>query len=155
MISTKDLRKSVRLDFFCSILLLLSACTPISTKEQPVDASLRLHDIWVLESIHGQTINPQQLYDNNQPLPRLEPRVRAKTFYGTDGCNDIFGKMRIRENQLRFTDLTGTEKACLNSKLPQAFTTALQKVAQYRIAKLKLYLLNAEGDTVMRLKKVD
>ncbi len=120
-----------------------------------MNTSFRLHDIWVLESINGQNIDAQQWYNHHQSLPRLEPRVRAQTFYGTDGCNDISGKLSVQQNELRFTNLVATKKACLEKKLPRAFTTALEKVAQYRIEKLKLYLLDAAGDTLMRLKKVD
>lgn len=112
---------------------------------------LRLHDIWALESIQGNSIGFEGI-----ERPSLELNLTEMKVMGTDGCNHFFGSIdRLDENDISFGPIAGTRKYCMPMTIPDLFNKQLGKVLSYEIQGLKLRLFDASGDELLGLKKVD
>ncbi|WP_452223105.1 META domain-containing protein [Lacinutrix chionoecetis] len=124
----------------------------IKVLDKTMDKTLRLHDIWALQAVKGETINPK---DYNQH-PNLELNLRTNRVMGSDGCNTFSGDIKTADTKnLTFKALISTEKACLNMKLTNQVGKYLSEVQTYKLNNLELTLFNTEGDEVLRYKKVD
>lgn len=135
------------------ILILLAIITIIygcSTKEAEGFNVNRLHDIWALESIEGKKI---MIDENVKNLPVLEIYVKEERVHGNTSCNTINGKVEIENNQITFSDIITTEMACPGD-LEHRFLSALQKVNNYKIEKLRLYLFKNKKE-LLTLRKID
>lgn len=135
------------------ILILLALITIIyscSTKEVEGFNVNRLHDIWALESIEDKKIIIDESVKN---LPVLEIYVKEERVHGNTSCNTINGKVEIKSNQITFSDIITTEMACPGD-LEHRFLSALQKVNNYKIEKLRLYLFENERE-LLTLRKID
>ncbi|WP_167619582.1 META domain-containing protein [Maribellus sediminis] len=114
------------------------------------EAKILLNDIWVAEVVDGVAVSDQ---DN---APRLEINSTELTVSGTDGCNNITGKITTLTNtELVFGTLAGTKKMCMDMNIPDKFNKLIQKVHAYKIANLKLTLLDEKGEVLAILKKTD
>lgn len=136
-----------------SILILLILITIIygcSTKEAEGSNLNRLYDIWALESIEGKKIIIDETVKN---LPMLEIYVEEERVYGNTSCNTIDGKVEIDKNNIVFSEIITTEKACPGDIEPR-FLSALNKVNNYKIEKLRLYLFE-NGKELLTLRKID
>jgi len=131
--------------FFGFFGLLILNCS--SGKET---ADIRLHDIWALESIEGEKVTIDETIKN---LPMLEIYVEEKRVHGNTSCNTINGKVNIDGNKISFLEIITTEMACPGN-LEQRFLSALNKVNNYKIEKMKLYLFD-ESMELLVFKKID
>ena len=120
--------------------ILIFKCSTIEMEKSQVHL---LHDIWALNSIKGEKVVIDETVKN---LPRLEIFVKDEIVRGNTGCNTINGKVDIDNNHISFYEITTTEMACPGD-LEQRFLSALQKVNNYKIEKLKLYLFEDERKT--------
>lgn len=119
-------------------------------EKEGMTANQRLHDIWVVTAIDGKN------FDRSQPAARVEINLTEMRVMGNDGCNEYQGKIeKATENALVFGNLAGTKKMCPSMEMSQRFNEAMKKVAGYRVNGLKLMLLNAVGEEVLALRKVD
>jgi heat shock protein HslJ len=132
---------------FLLIALLIIGC---SSKESEKSQINLLHDIWALASINGEEI---KLDESIRNLPTLEIYVEDEMVHGNTGCNTINGKVEIDENKISFYDITATEMVCPGD-LEQKFLSALQKVNNYKIEKLKLYLYEDDKE-LLSFQKID
>ncbi len=114
-------------------------------------ADYRLHDIWVLEELHGEKVSASQF---QQELPNMEINSNELSFMGFAGCNRMNGKLFSERDLLRFTQVVTTRMACAGDNQEAAFLTALQSATQYKIANNRLYLSNPNGQQLV-FKKVD
>ena len=113
--------------------------------------NIRLHDIWVLESITGKVLKMKH------ESPRLEIFVSEKRFSGFDGCNEFSGEIVSLDTvALKFEILERTLAFCSEiGDVPEFFNRALSATKSYSISKMKLHLYGEEGIELMLLKKVD
>ena len=132
--------------FFISLTFLISC----STKEAEKTDINRLHDIWALESIRGEKIVVDETVKN---LPVLEIYVEDERVHGNTGCNTLNGNLKIDGNRISFFEIITTEMACPGD-LEQKFLSALQKVNNYKIEKLKLYLYE-DNKELLSFQKID
>lgn len=111
----------------------------------------RLHDIWVLEEMTNVDLKSSELLKG---LPTLEFNLREMRFGGHAGCNNLFGKIELKQNTIRFGNIGATMMACPDMKVERAVIDALnQSLFNYKIENLKLTL---ENESVkMIFKKVD
>jgi heat shock protein HslJ len=136
-----------------SILIFLTLITIIygcSTKEAEVYNINLLHDIWALESIEGDKIIIDETIKN---LPMIEIYTKEERIYGNTSCNTIEGKIEIEKNHITFYDITTSEMACPGD-LEQRFLSALQRVNNYKIEKLRLFLFEDEKE-LLTFRKID
>ena len=136
-----------------SILIFLALITIIygcSTKETEGFKINLLHDIWALESIEGEKIIIDETIKN---LPMIEIYVKEERVHGNTSCNTINGKVEIDKNQIAFSDIITTEMACPGD-LEQRFLSALQRVNNYNIEKLRLFLFEDEKE-LLTFRKID
>lgn len=136
-----------RILIFLALIAIIYGC---STKEVEGLNMNRLHDIWALESIAGEKITIDETVKN---LPMLEIYVEEERVHGNTSCNTIDGKVEIDKNNIIFYDIITTEMACPGD-LEQKFLSALDKVNNYKIEKLKLYLYNDDQE-IMIFQKID
>jgi heat shock protein HslJ len=136
-----------RILIFLALITIIYGCT---TKEVEGFNVNRLHDIWALESIAGDKITIDETVKN---LPMLEIYVEEERVHGNTSCNTIDGKVEIDKNNITFYDIITTEMACPGD-LEQKFLSALDKVNNYKIEKLKLYLYNNDQE-IMIFQKID
>lgn len=74
---------------------------------------------------------------------------------GSDGCNQFMGGYAIKGNQIKFSNLVTTEKACLNpTNLPQKFSQALNQVVSYDATDSELKLLDNNRRVVLKFKNL-
>ena len=114
-----------------------------------------LHDIWVLESIEGQTIErPGE--NSGLTLPSIEININEMKIMGTDGCNQFFGPINMVEDEtIEFGNIGSTMKMCFSMELPDKFYNALGRVAKYQRNGIKLIFMDSSGTELLQFKKVD
>jgi heat shock protein HslJ len=136
-----------RILIFLALITIIYGC---STKEVEGFNVNRLHDIWALESIAGEKII---IDENIKNLPALEIYVKEERVHGNTSCNTIDGKVEIDKNNITFSEIITTEMACPGN-IEQRFLSALRKVNNYKIEKLRLYLFENEKE-ILTLRKID
>ncbi|MGK0294515.1 MAG: heat shock protein HslJ [Ulvibacter sp.] len=134
-------------------LLNLNACNTSKVNES--QDVLRLHDIWALQEISFNGL-PLELDYNEIKRPVLELHVNDRKIFGNDSCNSIFGSIEtLDKSAISFGKIGGTMMACPDMTISSAYTKALQQVRSYKLEGLNLLLFNAEGDEVLKFRKVD
>jgi len=137
-------RKLILLSFSL-INFLIPGCS--SSKE---NTNVLINDIWALKSIEGKKIIIDEKIKN---LPVLEIYVEEERVYGNTGCNTLNSKFDIDGNKIKFLNMVTTEIACPGD-LEQKFLSALKKVDNYRIEKMRLYLFENEKE-LLTFRKID
>jgi len=119
--------------------------------EKKEDTRLRLHDIWALQSIRQK-----DLPDSAKGKPYIEIHVNDNRLMGNGGCNQLFGKVSFEGAQgISLSEVGSTKMACPELKTESEFLQLLQTVKLYEIRDLMLYLKDAQGAELLKLKKVD
>lgn len=102
---------------------------------------------WLAEDILGGGV-----IDNAQTTLEIAADGRA---FGRGGCNSYGGTATIDGDKLSFSPIVATQMACAEALMnqEQKFFDALGRVAAFRLvpAEQKLLLLDAEGETLVRL----
>lgn len=114
---------------------------------QPPPSSSSPAGRWLAEDIRGRGV-----IDNLQSV--LEITVDG-VVTGSGGCNRMRGQATISGASLTFGAMAGTRMACPPAVMDQEskFLSALEAVRSFRVDRQqhKLFLLDAAGQTVMRL----
>jgi heat shock protein HslJ len=119
-------------------------------KQEKKEANKRLHDIWVVERINGNSIKKEG------KLPRIEIFLKDMKVLGTDGCNNYSGGIKeVSDTVLKFQSLASTKMMCREMKITNEFNNAMSQVTSYRLDGLKLILMNSEGKEILAFFKVD
>lgn len=111
----------------------------------------RLHDIWVLEELNGNTISKE---DFSTEFPMMEINATTNKFTGFSGCNRNSGSIFFEKGKLRFLNIATTKMLCPDSKKETEFLTAFMGAITYSIGNNRLILSNPSG-TKLVFKKVD
>lgn len=115
-------------------------------------AQIKLHDIWVLESMDGELLNLKK----GQRRPRLEINLTKMKIMGTDGCNNFMGGiLKADEDTLKLGPIASTRKACIDMKIANRFNQLINKVETYSRKGLKLYLLDNKRRELFQFQKTD
>ncbi len=127
----------------------------IKVLEKKQDVRPQINDIWVIESIEGETIEKNSV-NNRQKTPQIEFHIADMKVMGNDGCNNFFGSIKnIDAEKLVLSPLAGTKMACIGTDIPDKFNVALSKVSKYKIENLHLILFDDSGSELLNFKKVD
>jgi heat shock protein HslJ len=129
--------------------------TLVEVLEKRPDPKFRIHDIWALEAINGETFdNPHE--NDRMQRPSIEINLTEMKIIVTDGCNNFFGPVKnIDDSDLTFGPLGSTMKMCYKIEIPNKFNAAMAKVGKYKIEDLKLYFFDDAGVELLRFRKVD
>jgi heat shock protein HslJ len=131
-------------------LLAASFFLTIGCSSNKESADTLLHDIWVLESIDGQTYSRVE----NQSLhPTIEIYLAEERFSGNTGCNNMNGKLTVDGNRISFSDIVTTKMFCVDVD-ETSFLSDLGKANNYKIEKMRLYLFEDEKE-ILVFKKID
>ncbi|MEO6165874.1 MAG: META domain-containing protein [Chitinophagales bacterium] len=122
----------------------------MSKATEAISLSYRLIDIWVLENMNGEKVDPK---DYRSDLPRLEINSEMN-FTGTTGCNNISGKLEAGDQMIKMTIEKMTRMACTNSAAETAFVDAVNNATTYSIGNNKLSIMQ-DGKITLIFKKVD
>lgn len=113
-----------------------------------------LHDIWVLDSLNNQKVDPTHFPDG---APRLEFHLDGGKVYGFGGCNELNGRYFIIRNKLDI-ELNPIKimKFCIEASPAESeFLSALNKKRfAYALHNGRLTLVQADKTTLV-FKKVD
>jgi len=127
--------------------------TLVEILEKRQDLRLRINDIWVAIEIKGEILSSEE--DAYSP-PQLEINVGEMRYMGNDACNQYNGGIiELDDQSIRFGIAAGTRMMCEDMRIPNLFNTSLPEVLAWEIQENKLLLFDAEGETVMLLKKID
>ncbi|MCP9236615.1 DUF4377 domain-containing protein [Lewinella sp. JB7] len=127
--------------------------TLIRILEKNPDPTLRLNDIWALESVLGQPFDPTT---TEMQHPTIEFHLSEQRVMGTNGCNTFNGTLRkADQGKLEFGPLATTRKACPGNDLPDRVMEALNRVAGYVVGENELTLLDRGDKELLRYRKVD
>ncbi len=108
---------------------------------------IRLHDIWILESINGKEINTANL----RKQPYMEIHLNDNKVMGFLGCNNFSTSVYCGRNEITFHHLMSTKMACLNSDIEPRFSKAISgKTLSYQLEDLALILKNDKDMLVFR-----
>jgi len=112
----------------------------------------KLHNIWAVIEYNGQKLNAK---DFGKGLPTFEINTTKSRVSGYDGCNTFSGEIDINKNNIKFTKMVSTKKACPNSGATKNMIRSISdKKVDYKFEKNKLSLI-IDGKVVMILKNVD
>jgi len=126
--------------------------TLVKVLEKKEDIRYSIHDIWILESIDGVTIDK----NNIEITPQIELNVSKMKVMGSNGCNRISGSIKkISDKNLEFSSLMETRKMCAQMEIPMQFSSALNKTKFYKKENQILKLFDADMKELVSLKKVD
>lgn len=126
--------------------------TLIKVLEKKEDKRLSIHDIWVLESLNGNTFEG----DTINTRPQIEINITKMRISGSDGCNNIAGSISKMDNEiLEFGILTQTQMACPDMKTPMEFSKTLTETKSYKKVNTQLILLNESGEATLIFKKAN
>jgi len=129
--------------------------TLVNVLMQKGDDLLNLNDIWALREINGEEINFREL-NGNSKQPVLEINIAEKRYNGNDGCNNIFGDIKtLGKNKITFSKMAGTLMACPDMEMPELYKNALAGTAKYERKGLILTFMDAEGNEILKFRKVD
>ena len=133
--------------------LVLFSCVN-KNKKVPINTSIntRIHDIWVLTSIHQKEIK----IDYKSQRPMIEINTSEMTFLGNDGCNRFSGSIKkLTDKNIKFGQLRSTMMACPDSHITNRFLENMEQISSYVIKGLKLIFLDKEGIELLIFQKVD
>ncbi len=108
----------------------------------------RLHDIWMLEDMNGQTIDVQQY---GKERPHIEINSSQNTFMGSAGSHEISGKIFFEKGLLRFIDIAVPQNL---SDAEKRFIKNLQSATGYTLENNRLLLFNRSGELI-KFRKTD
>lgn len=133
---------------FTGLLLTVFAC---KTQTPSENDHTRLHDIWALQSM-----KQKDLPESAKGKPYIEIHVKDGKLMGNGGCNQLFGNIAFEgEKGIRFSNIGSTKMACPELKVESEFLQLLQAVRSYELRELSLFLFGANGEELLKLKKVD
>jgi heat shock protein HslJ len=113
------------------ILLLLVSCGTVITG----DSNESLKNQWVL-----QDNNQNQLGLNEEPITISFGLEEANKITGFAGCNYYGGNFSFNENEISFSDIYSTKRACPDLDIETEFFNLLNEVDNYEIKGNNLYL---------------
>ena len=104
---------------------------------------------WIVTHIGNNAISTSPTARN---IPSLQLDSASNRVSGADGCNRIMGGFKAGRDTLSFSQMAGTQMACLNTgNVPQQFTSALSQVTNYHIEGKILKLLDNQGNVLVQL----
>ena len=127
---------------------------PPSPVAEPVPVSGELEvtaalfdTIWQVRNIHGHAV-----HEATEVSLSIAPDRRAG---GNGGCNSYFTEAMFDGPALRFGPVAGTRMACDTPVMRQEaeYFAALEATASYELAESTLYLLDTEGNPLVRLMR--
>ncbi|MGQ1786194.1 META domain-containing protein [Saccharicrinis sp. GN24d3] len=112
--------------------------------------AIGLHDRWNLEKINGEKLDASGLRNH----PFMEIYLDKGKAMGFLGCNNFSSNIYFGREEICFTTVLSTKRACLNDVVEPKFTKAISgKALKYNFNDLYLILEN-ETDTLV-FKKGD
>ncbi|MEZ7992854.1 MAG: DUF4377 domain-containing protein [Flavobacteriaceae bacterium] len=124
--------------------------TLIKTLDKQIDRSYLLNDTWVPIRIFGNPVNKKI------SMPRMELNMSKMQVFGTNGCNNYRGKIKIfTSTHIQFSNIGTTKKMCLDMNSSNSYDIALKKTRYYKLGNLELTFLDDSGNETVSFKKVD
>ncbi|WP_179315738.1 DUF4377 domain-containing protein [Winogradskyella undariae] len=121
----------------------------VKVLEKKQDPKLAIHDIWITTHINAEEIEKTN-------APSLEINTTEMRVLGTNGCNNYSGQIKnITSNTIAFSAIASTRKMCMDMAIPDRFDKAMNSISIYKKEGITLFFYNANGNEVLRFKKVD
>lgn len=124
----------------------------IEVIEKKLDERLAIHDIWVLQTIVGETYQ----LDSDQEQPRIEFNLNKGRMMGKGVCNSIGADLKVpKAGAIEIGPIITTKMACPNYEVESKLTQALSQAVSYKVVSGTLSLHDKEGQELLNFKKVD
>jgi len=133
-----------------SITVIIISFFILSCSSGEETTNLLINDIWALESIEGK---PYKVESTIEQQPMIEIHLKDERLHGNTGCNQMDGKVNVEGSKINFSDIITTKMFCAGS-VEQEFLWALEKVNNYKIEKMQLFLYEDEVEKLV-FKKID
>ncbi|MBE3684211.1 META domain-containing protein [Vibrio parahaemolyticus] len=132
-----------------SLPVLMTACASNGDDVKEITAQDLQHHNWELVQVDGKNI----VLDENQKAARLEIGENL-TANGNAGCNNFFGQVELKNNQLRIEKMGMTMKMCMEDqmKIENAMTQTLSNWSDITLTKDGLVLKNADHELTFTLR---
>lgn len=122
--------------------------TLVEEVSKEIDRSLRVNDMWVLESLTGVELG--EIY------PQIEINIAKNKLMGKGFCNRIMGSIKkITDTELEFGDILSTRMACPEMGKEAKYTEALNNTKFYTIENNRLSLFGADNNELVVFRKID
>ncbi len=116
------------------------------------DPTLRLNDIWVLESLLGASYEVKE----RENRPQMEINIPNRRMGGKAACNNFFGSVVLKsERSISFGAIGSTMMACPNLDKERKMLKAFDSVRIWHIDNNRLVLLDENSREIMIFRKVD
>lgn len=80
--------------------------------------------------------------------------IKKNAFFGNDGCNNIFGDIKLNsQNALKFINIASTKMACEDMQSAYFYVQLLQKVSFYEIKNHTLLLFDKNKVKLLTFEK--
>ncbi|MDR0667142.1 MAG: META domain-containing protein [Prevotellaceae bacterium] len=73
----------------------------------------------------------------------------GRTVSGNTGCNALSGTFTLNKDQLTFSDMAVTRRACFGKNVEQLFLDALARITHYRLVNGKLIFTDGSGEVAV------
>lgn len=124
--------------------------TLVKVLEKIKDNRLSINDIWVLETLNGDSVSNQF-----SKRPYIEIHVSKNQCLGNDGCNNFTGSLeQLDDSIIRFGLFASTKMACPNDELSFQFIENLDNTDRYIVDQGKLTFFQGELE-LLTFKKTD
>ncbi len=117
-----------------ALCILFAGCY---NKEASMDG---LNKTWNLAKMEGKTFS--------KPIS-INFNSKKNSFYGDDGCNNIFGSFELKDDKLKLGNINSTMMACEDMKTPLKYTKLLKRVKYYRVDGGFLTLLDKDKNALL------
>ncbi len=103
---------------------------------------------WVLAKMNDKVFK-----ENTFSPVSLTLDLPKNKFYGSDGCNNIFGELKSLKDKISFKSINSTSMLCENMKISDQYIDLLQKSKTYKMDKTSLLLLDKNNNKILEFTK--
>jgi heat shock protein HslJ len=127
-------------------VLILLAIMTLSCVEQVSNQPLHSDD-WKVIAIENST--------NIIEGTKLNLNIEEGRVSGNAGCNNFFGSIIVKDNNIEFNQLGATRKMCSDMTTEDLFFTNIEKVKFFKLQKETLHLQSENKSTLIKLEKIE
>lgn len=125
-----------------AMVALFASCA--MTKKSADESRKELFAEWIITDVKGE----KAVGEDTPTLALEEGRV-----HGNTGCNYFNGTMLLDGERISFSQVGVTRRFCVNAVSEGAILESLNSAYSYRLRKEFLYIYDAKGNCIMKLKK--
>ncbi len=104
--------------------------------------NMNLEQMWILQKMQSKTLQVKKGMN-------IKFNLKESSFYGNDGCNNIFGQVEISKEKLAFKNINSTLMACEDMEVSNKFVNLLEKTVSYKVSEDRLYFYDKDKNILL------